>query len=488
VSGSAGDGASGAEERLGLSGLVQAEQALAARVLRLAARPVSPPSDRSGAAVAAWLAADPEARALSDEQRAAVRLAVTSGLFVLTGGPGVGKTTTLRAAVRCLGALGRSVALAAPTGKAAQRLGQVVGVDGLEASTVHRLLGAGPRGFRHGPSDPLEADVVVVDEASMLDTQLARAVVGAVRPGAQLLLVGDADQLPSVGPGQVLRDLLESGRVPSARLRTVFRQAARSRIVANAHRIREGLPPELAPAEALARGVDCVFLPAPAARVGEVATPWAAQRLPRLLGVPAPEVQVLAPLTRVCQALNAALQATLNPPRGQPERPHGALALRAGDRVIQTRNNYTLGVFNGDTGVVLDVGPQGATVDFGAGRAVEYGSADLIELEHAYCLTVHRAQGSEWPGVVLLASSAYGPMLSRNLLYTALTRARRAAVVIGDEAALVRAVAETRDLHRCTGLGALLTAAAPLREGQDGREGRGAPAGEPEEAGGWAGR
>jgi exodeoxyribonuclease V alpha subunit len=197
-------------------------------------------------------------------------------------------------------------------------------------------------------------------------------------------------------------------------------------------------------------------------------------------------------LTRVCQALNAALQATLNPPRGQPERPHGALALRAGDRVIQTRNNYTLGVFNGDTGVVLDVGPQGAAVDFGDGRAVEYGPADLIELEHAYCLTVHRAQGSEWPGVVLLASSAYGPMLSRNLLYTALTRARRAAVVIGDEAALVRAVAETRDLRRCTGLGALLTAGAPLQEVGDtlpeDRGGRSAPAGVREEAGRWAAR
>jgi exodeoxyribonuclease V alpha subunit len=295
----------------------------------------------------------------------------------------------------------------------------------------------------------------------MLDTQLARAVAAAVRPGAQLLLVGDADQLPSVGPGQVLRDLLASGRVPAARLQKVFRQAARSRIVANAHRIREGLPPELAPPEALARGVDCVFLPAPAARAGEVATPWAAHRLPRLLGVPPAEVQVLAPLTRVCQALNATLQATLNPPRGQAERPHGALALRAGDRVIQTRNNYTLGVFNGDTGVAVAVEPEGVQVDFGDGRVVAYAPADLVDLEHAYCLTVHRAQGSEWPGVVLLASSAYGPVLTRNLLYTALTRARRAVLVVGDEAALARAVGETRDQERSTGLVTLLSAGGP---------------------------
>jgi exodeoxyribonuclease V alpha subunit len=300
--------------------------------------------------------------------------------------------------------------------------------------------------------------VVVVDEASMLDTRLALAVAAAVRPGAQLILVGDADQLPSVGPGQVLRDVLASARVPAARLSTVFRQAARSRIVANAHRVRAGQPPELAPVAALGRESDCVFVPTPAAGVAAVATLWAARRLPQLLGVPPQEVQVLAPLTRVCQALNAELQAALNPPRGQAERPHGALALRDGDRVIQTRNHYGLGVFNGDTGTVTAVAPDEVVVDFGDGRVVPYTPADALDLEHAYCLTVHRAQGSEWAGVVLLASSAYGPMLSRNLLYTALTRARRAAVLVGDEAALVRAVAETRDLERCTGLAALLTA------------------------------
>ncbi|MDP9375256.1 MAG: AAA family ATPase, partial [Chloroflexota bacterium] len=409
----------------------------------------------------AWLANDEAARALSDEQRAAVRAAATAGCFVLTGGPGVGKTTTVRALVRCLQALDRSVALAAPTGKAAKRLGDVVG---LEARTIHRLLGAGPRGFRHGPREPLPFDATIVDEASMLDTQLARAVVSAIGPRGQLILVGDADQLPSVGPGQVLRDLLASGLVPSVQLATVFRQAAQSQIVRNAHRIRQGELPELPPPSALREGVDCVFVPAPAGRVAEVAAEWAAARLPRLLGLAPQEVQTLAPLTRVCQALNSALQARLNPPRGQDERPHGALPLRLGDRVIQTRNNYTLGVFNGDGGVIAGIEPDEVTVDFGDGRVVAYAPADVLDLDHAYCLTVHRSQGSEWPGVVLLVSSSHGPMLSRNLLYTALTRARRAAVLVGDEAAIARAVAEVRDQRRSTGLAALLAGT----EGGDG--------------------
>ncbi|MCC7370722.1 MAG: AAA family ATPase [Chloroflexi bacterium] len=451
---------------IGLSGLVRAEEDLARRLLGLSRRPGLP-----AAHVERWLAADREAQTLSDEQRQAVATAATSGCFVLTGGPGVGKTTTTRALVRCLKALGRSVTLAAPTGKAARRLGEVVG---LEARTLHRLLGAGPGGFRHGPDDPLPFDVVIVDEASMLDTQLARAVVRAIGPGAQLILVGDADQLPSVGPGQVLRDVLASGRIPSTRLETVFRQAAQSQIVTNAHRIRQGLRPDLgAPADLyrlFGKGApgasgpapsDCIFVPAPPARVAAVATEWAAERLPRLLGAPPGEIQAIAPLVRVCQTLNEALQQRLNPGRGQPERPHGALALRVGDRVIQTHNNYQLGVFNGDTGTILEMEANGGlTVDFGDGRTVTFGPADLLDLDHAYGLTVHRAQGSEWPGVVVLASSSYGPILSRNLLYTAITRARKAVVIVGDEAAVIGAVGRTRDQERVTGLPVLLRAGA----------------------------
>ena len=434
---------------LGLSGLVKAEEYLAGRLQELARRPVR----RSPPAVDAWLAADRAARELSAEQRAAVRTAVLSPCFVLSGGPGVGKTTAVRALVRCLHALGLSVALAAPTGKAAKRLGEVTGV---EAQTVHRLLGAGPKRFRFGAREPLPFDIVIVDEASMLDTQLARAVLAAIGDQGQLVLVGDADQLPSVGPGQVLRDLLASRIVPSVRLETVFRQAAESQIVRNAHRIRQGLTPVLEPASALAQGADCVFVPASANQIASLATHWAVDRLPRLGGLDRSEIQVLAPLVRVCQSLNGSLQTQLNPPRGQAERPHGALPLRTGDRVIQTHNNYNLGVFNGDTGTVAAIEPDSVGVDFGDGRLIVYTPSDLVDLDHAYCLTVHRAQGSEWPGVIVLASSSYGPMLTRNLLYTALTRARKAAVIIGDEAAIARAVAETRDQERRTGLALLL--------------------------------
>lgn len=435
---------------LGLRALVRAEETLATQVRRLATRRVR----LDPSAVAAWLAQDESSQTLSEEQREAVQAAALSGCFVLTGGPGVGKTTTVRVLVRLLLGLGCSVALAAPTGKAAKRLGEVVG---LEASTVHRLLGAGPAGFRHGPREPLRADVVVVDEASMLDTHLGRAMVGAIGPTSQLILVGDADQLPSIGPGQVLRDLLASAVVPAARLERVFRQAARSQIVTNAHRIRQGQVPELATADTLLRTSDCVFVSATPDRLAEVATEWAATRLPDVLGCGPSDVQTLAPLTRVCQVLNSRLQSRLNPAHpDRAERPHGALPLRLGDRVIQTRNNYTLEVFNGDTGGVVAVEPERVRVDFGDDRVVEYAPVDLIDLDHAYCLTVHRAQGSEWPAAVVLVSSSFGPMLSRNLLYTALTRARQAAVIIGDEAAIARAVAETRDQERRTGLAALL--------------------------------
>ena len=435
---------------LGLRALVRAEETLATHVRRLVTRRVR----LDPSAVKAWLAQDEGGQTLSDEQREAVQAAALSGCFVLTGGPGVGKTTTVRVLVRLLLGLGRSVALAAPTGKAAKRLGEVVG---LEASTVHRLLGAGPAGFRHGSREPLRADVVVVDEASMLDTQLGRATVAAIGPTSQLILVGDADQLPSVGPGQVLRDLLASEAVPAARLERVFRQAARSQIVTTAHRIRQGQVPELARAESLLRTSDCVFVPATPERLAEVATEWAATRLPGALGCGPADVQTLAPLTRVCQVLNSRLQSRLNPAHpDRAERPHGALPLRLGDRVIQTRNNYTLEVFNGDTGSVVAIEPASVRVDFGDDRLVEYAAVDVIDLDHAYCLTVHRAQGSEWPAVVVLVSSSFGPMLSRNLLYTALTRARQAAVIIGDEAAIARAVAETRDRERRTGLATLL--------------------------------
>jgi exodeoxyribonuclease V alpha subunit len=435
---------------LGFAGLVRAEEQLAERVTRLASRQTTTYLAR----LDAWLAADSSAAQLSDEQRAAVRIAASNGCSILTGGPGTGKTTTIQVLVRALAVLDRAVVLAAPTGKAAQRLSEVAGA---EARTVHRLLGARPSGFRHGPREPVPADVIVVDEASMLDTQLARALVSAVGPTSQLILVGDAEQLPSVGPGQVLRDLLNSGTVPAAHLDTVFRQAARSQIVTNAHRIRRGEPLHLPPASALLTSSDCVFVPVSADRIADLATDWAARRLPSALGCTPTEVQCLAPLTRVCQVLNSSLQATLNPAApDRPERPHGALPLRQGDRVIQTRNNYRLEVFNGDVGTLVSVEPELLTVDFGDSRLVGYGPADVLDLDHAYALTVHRSQGSEWAGVVVLLLSSFGPMLTRNLLYTALTRGRRAAVLLGERTAIERAVAETRDAERLTGLASLL--------------------------------
>ncbi len=444
---------------VGLSGLVRAEEDLASRLLGLARRPGFPIE-----AVDRMLTEDEGARLLSDEQRDAVRSAATTGCFVLTGGPGVGKTTTTRVLARCLVNLGASVALAAPTGKAAKRMSEVVG---LPARTLHRLLGSTPKGFQHGPRDPLPYDVVIVDETSLLDTSLARSLVRAIGPTGRLILVGDADQLSSVGPGQVLRDLLAADRVPTARLATVFRQAARSRIVTNAHRIREGLVPQFDSPADLAHGADCVFVAAAADQVAQVGARWAAELLPAALGVPASDVQALAPLTRVCQSLNSTLQERLNPRREQAEAAHGALSLREGDRVIQTRNNYDLGVFNGDSGVLARIKGETLTVDFGDGRLVDYAPFDAIDLDHAYCLTVHRAQGSEWPGVVLLVSSSFGPMLSRSLLYTGLTRARRAVVVIGDQQAIARAVHETRDQRRQTGLPTLLSRPTPVGATQE---------------------
>jgi exodeoxyribonuclease V alpha subunit len=360
--------------------------------------------------------------------------------------------------VGLLRALRRSVVLAAPTGKAAKRMAEVVGV---EARTLHRVLGARPGNrFAHDETNPLGADVLIVDEASMLDLFLADATLRALGPRTQLILVGDGDQLPSVGPGQVLRDLLSAATIPVVRLTHVFRQAEASAIVRNAARIRAGAPPEMAaPPASGALGSDCVFIPARGAAALEVAARWAADELPRRLGLdPLADVQVLAPLTRRVAALNDRLQERLNPARpGVPERPHGALALRLGDRVIQTANDYRLEVFNGETGRIVSVEDDGgALVDFGD-RKVTYAVADLYHLDHAYALTVHRAQGSEWPAIVVVLTAADGPLLARPLLYTALTRAKRYAVLVGDPDAYARAAAEVASTARYSGLARLLS-------------------------------
>jgi exodeoxyribonuclease V alpha subunit len=436
------------------------EVSLATRLRAVATRTLPVEEARVRAWLARWCAR--EGLTLAPEQEQAVLQGVICGALVLTGGPGSGKTTTLRALVGVLRAMGRTVLLAAPTGKAAKRMAEVIG---LEAHTLHRLLGAQPgHRFQHDETAPLSTDVLVVDEASMLDLFLAEATLRALGHHAQLILVGDADQLPSVGPGQVLRDVLGSGQVPAVRLLHIFRQAQESQIIQNAARIRSGAPPTLVPPAAGPLGVsgDCVFVAARGAAALEMAARWLVNEVPRRFHLdPRTDIQVLAPLTRSVAALNERLQARLNPRRpGVPERPHGALVLREGDRVIQTANDYRLQVFNGETGQVVSIDPGGGiTVDFGD-RWVAYGAGDLYALDHAYALTVHRAQGSEWLAVVVVLTQADAPLLSRPLLYTALTRAKRCAVLVGEASAYERAAATAESTARYSGLGDLLLAGA----------------------------
>lgn len=391
---------------------------------------------------------------LAARQQDAVRMALTAKLSILTGGPGTGKTLSLRTVVTLAQARGYRVLLTSPTGRAARRLSAATGA---EAKTIHRLLEYAPGGggaFRRNADWPLECDLLIVDEVSMLDVLLANQLLKAVPPPAHLLLVGDADQLPSVGPGRVLRDLLDSGVVPSVHLDTIFRQAEGSGIAANARRINEGEPPVL---QDLA---DFFFFPtadadACAARVVELV----AERIPARFGLdPRRDIQVLSPMHKGAAgvaSLNRLLQAALNPPAAnKPEKSFGANLFRLGDRVIQQRNNYELDVYNGDIGLVaaLDYAEQLLTVRFEDGRDVAFDFAILDELALAYALSVHKSQGGEYPAVVLPLLMQHGGMLQRNLLYTAVTRARSLAVLTGDRRAISVAVAAASAERRYTGL------------------------------------
>lgn len=402
--------------------------------------------------------AERRAISLAPRQQEAVRMALTEKVSVLTGGPGTGKTTTLRTVVQLARARGHTVLLASPTGRAAKRLSEAAGA---EAKTIHRLLEYAPGGggsFRRDAGYPLACDLLVVDEVSMLDVLLANHLLKAVPTHAHLLLVGDADQLPSVGPGRVLSDLLESGAVPSVHLDQIFRQAAGSGIAENARLINQGLPPVL-------RGLDdFFFFPAPdpeacAARVVDLV----ANRIPARFGLdPRRDIQVLSPTHKGAAGvanLNRLLQEALNPPApGKAEKAYGSVVFRVGDRVIQQRNNYELDVFNGDIGVVAAVDPveQLLTVRFEDGREVGYDFAILDELALAYALSVHKSQGGEYPAVVLPLLMQHSPMLQRNLLYTAVTRARALAVLAGDRRAIAAAVAAEGAQRRYTGLVARL--------------------------------
>ncbi|GAA0404923.1 ATP-dependent RecD-like DNA helicase [Acrocarpospora corrugata] len=393
--------------------------------------------------------------ALAAEQDQAVRLALTEKVAVLTGGPGCGKSFTVRSIVELARAKRAKVILAAPTGRAAKRLAELTGH---EATTVHRLLQLRPGGEATFDRDnPLDADLVVVDEASMLDLLLANKLAKAVAPGAHLLFVGDVDQLPSVGAGEVLRDLLAAPGIPRVRLTQIFRQAQESGVVVNAHRVNNGQSP-------LVRDFSDFFLFAceEPEEIAALTVDVAARRIPAKFGLdPRRDVQVLAPMHRGAAgagALNLALQDALTPARdGLPERRYGGRVFRIGDKVTQLRNNYdkgAAGVFNGTVGVVTGITPEEnrLTVLTDEDESVDYSFDELDELAHAYAVSIHRSQGSEYPAVVIpLATSAW-MMLQRNLLYTAITRAKRLVVIVGSRRALGQAVRTRGAGRRHTGL------------------------------------
>lgn len=402
-----------------------------------------------------WLA-DRHGLTLAPEQEAAVRMALTSPVSILTGGPGTGKTHSLRAILTLARAKGVRCLLAAPTGRAAKRMEEATG---LPSGTLHRVLEIRPGGKAGRDADtPLDADLVVVDEVSMLDALLANQLAKAVRRGAHLLLVGDPDQLPSVGAGDVLADLLRSEQFPVTRLEHVFRQGAGSGIARNARRINAGEMPRFG-----GDVTDCYFLPAeePAAAARTVVE-LVAERLPRRYGFGPGEIQVLSPMHRGevgVGALNAALQERLNPYRdGLPEARGGGRAYRPGDRVLQLRNDYDLGVFNGDLGRVRAIDPTEQEILLGLddGREIRYPYASLFALTHAYAVSVHKAQGAEFSAVVIPLVTSHAPMLGRTLLYTAVTRARRLVVIVGQKKALFLAVRDWRRAARYTALCGLL--------------------------------
>ena len=389
---------------------------------------------------------------LGDKQKEAVRTALTHKVTVLTGGPGTGKTTTVRTILRLLEARRHRYALASPTGRAAKRLSEATGRP---AKTIHRLLEYSPlEGFQRHLESPLEADMVIIDEASMLDLLLTHHLLKAIPGKSHLLLVGDGDQLPSVGAGNVLRDVTDSGVAAVVRLETIFRQAEGSYIIDNAHRINQGQMP-LFPRDA----TDFfLFVESDPEAAAGLIVDIVQHRIPQKFGLhPLNDVQVLSPMYRGAVGvgnLNQQLQAALNPPApDKPERRLGGRAFREGDRVIQLRNNYDLNVFNGDVGRITAIDPvdQTLTVEMDD-RQVRYDWASADELSHAYAISVHRSQGSEYPAVVMPVMTTHYVMLARNLLYTGVTRAQRLVVLVGTRKAIGMAVRNTRVSQRHSGL------------------------------------
>lgn len=453
--------------------LYDAEVAVAQRIGEMCHRELLPPSN-----------VDQLIRRIQQEQgityakqqRDAVELASRVQVMLLTGGPGTGKTTSLRGILGLFDALGLETALAAPTGRAAKRLSELCGV---EATTIHRLLEAGydnetgKLAFTKDEDEPLEADAVIVDEMSMVDIPLMASLLAALKNDCRLILVGDPDQLPSVGPGQLFDHLIRSGVVPTVRLTEIFRQAQQSAIVMNAHMVNQGQFPQLAN-----RGAKDFFFLRRTDGQGAVDTilDLCQRRLPENMGIPADQIQVLSPTRKYVTGtanLNQSLQAVLNPPGPEKrERKFGSFTFRTGDRVMQVRNNYDvmwreeqglkggMGVFNGDIGVITDISERGevVTVNY-EGKVVEYTADMLPELELAYAMTVHKAQGSEYRAVVLAAFSGAPMLLTRGVLYTAITRAKDLLIIVGNEQVIYKMVDNDRQARRYSGLRARLVAA-----------------------------
>jgi exodeoxyribonuclease V alpha subunit len=387
---------------------------------------------------------------LTPQQQGAVRAALTSKVSVLTGGPGTGKTTTLQMVINALEEGKYRFLLASPTGRAAKRLSEATGYP---ASTIHRMLGWSGEGFEHDEDYPLEIDMLIVDEASMIDLILFYNLLKALRPSTHLLLVGDVDQLPSVGAGNVLRDVIDSGIAYVTRLETIFRQSEDSHIVVNAHRVNQGKAPltDNSSSDFFFFGEDD---PAGAARL---VVDIVQNRIPDRFGFdPMDDVQVIAPMYRGpggVNALNDALQRTLNGDKRLAEKQLFGKLFRVGDKVMQTRNNYDKDVFNGDIGRIdsinFDDNSLEVIID---GRYVDYDWKEVDELIHAYCISTHRSQGSEYPVVVMPVLTQHYMMLQRNLLYTAITRAKKLAVLVGNRRAIYMAVKNNKVAERYSGL------------------------------------
>jgi exodeoxyribonuclease V alpha subunit len=435
-----------------LAGLYRAERVIAERLRRLA----------NGTLPWPWIDPDKalpwaEKRiglALAESQIAAIRLALTSKVLVMTGGPGVGKTTIVRAILRILVVKGTKLLLCAPTGRAAKRMTEATG---FEAKTIHRLLEVDPKGggFKRGEDNPLDCDLLVVDEASMVDIMLMQALMKAVPERAALLIVGDIDQLPSVGPGQVLADVISSGAVPVVRLTEVFRQAAQSRIITSAHRINQGLIPDLNPP---GPDSDFYFVQAdvPETAVSRIIE-LVKTRIPKRFGLdPIRDIQVLCPMNRGgagARSLKIELQAALNP-AGDRKVERFGWTFAPGDKVMQIENDYDKEVYNGDIGSIDDVDPaEGELTTTFDGRTVTYGFGELDMLVPAYAVTIHKSQGSEYPAVVIPILTQHYAMLQRNLLYTGVTRGKRLVVLVGQKKAVAIAVRNVSGRPRWSKLG-----------------------------------